>query len=183
MRREEKQLITGLSAAIILVAVLLVYCLIVENRSSAGEQSAVVYEDQEQEEDKEIAQNDSSDEKKDSETSEESAVADSSEDADDDKTPAQIMDADDGYIFPDVGSAYLDEEDIKALTTEEIQYAINEVYARHGLKFTKQSNKERFEKKKWYTGTVDDQDDIKLNQYENKNVDLMADILEQKGAR
>ena len=141
------------------------------------------YEDQEQEEDKEIAQNDSSDEKKDSETSEESSVADSSEDADDDKTPAQIMDADDGYIFPDVGSAYLDEEDIKALTTEEIQYAINEVYARHGLKFTKQSNKERFEKKKWYTGTVDDQDDIKLNQYEKKNVDLMADILEQKGAR
>ena len=38
-------------------------------------------------------------------------------------------------------------------------------------------------KKKWYTGTVDDQNDISLNQYEKKNVSLMADILEQKGAR
>lgn len=38
-------------------------------------------------------------------------------------------------------------------------------------------------KKKWYTGTVDDQDDITLNRYEKKNVNLMADILEERGAR
>lgn len=177
MRRVEKQIIAGLSAAIVVVAVLLVYCLITENRSDAGEQDLAVYEEQEEEKDT------SSDVKKDSETSEKSSDADSSGDADDDKTPAQIMEADDGYVFPDVDSAYLDKEDVEPLSTEEIQYAINEVYARHGLKFTKQSNKEKFEKKKWYTGTVDDQDDIKLNQYEKKNVDLMADFLEQRGAR
>ena len=74
-------------------------------------------------------------------------------------------------------------EEIEKLSTEEIQYAINEVYARHGLKFTKKSNQEKFEKKKWYTGTVDDQDDITLNRYEKKNVNLMADILEERGAR
>ncbi len=177
MRRVEKQIIAGLSAAIVVVAVLLVYCLITENRSDAGEQDLAVYEEQEEEKDT------SSDVKKDSETSEKSSDADSSDDADGDKTPAQIMEADDGYVFPDVDSAYLDKEDVEPLSTEEIQYAINEVYARHGLKFTKQSNKEKFEKKKWYTGTVDDQDDIKLNQYEKKNVNLMADILEQRGAR
>ena len=180
MRRVEKQIIAGLSAAIAVVALLLVYCLITGNRSDAGEQDLAVYEEQGEEKDIE-EKNTSSDVKKDSETSEKSSDADSSDDADDDKTPAQIMEADDGYVFPDVDSVYLDKEDVEPLSTEEIQYAINEVYARHGLKFTKQSNKEKFEKKKWYTGTVDDQDE--LNRYEKKNVDLMADILEQKGVR
>ena len=90
------------------------------------------------------------------------------------------MNADDGYVFPDSNTSYLTKEEIEKLSTEEIQYAINEVYARHGLKFTKKSNQEKFEKKKWYTGTVDDQDDITLNRYEKKNVNLMADILERE---
>ena len=63
------------------------------------------------------------------------------------------------------------------------QYAVNEIYARHGLKFTKKVNKERFEKKAWYNGTVDDQDSISLNKYEKKNVDTMAAELKKRGLR
>ena len=44
-------------------------------------------------------------------------------------------------------------------------------------------NKERFEKKEWYVGTVDDQNDISLNKYEKKNVDTMAAELKKRGLR
>ncbi|MFR9098638.1 MAG: YARHG domain-containing protein [Anaerostipes hadrus] len=93
------------------------------------------------------------------------------------------MDADDGYIFPDADTEYISTSDVKKLSDSELQYAVNEIYARHGLKFTKKSNKERFEKKAWYNGTVDDQDSISLNKYEKKNVDTMAAELKKRGLR
>lgn len=175
MKAKEKQVITALSAAIVVVAAALIFCLAAENRSASGEQESAGLEDQNTS-DTETTESDSG-------TTEEASTEVSAEDDSDSRTAAEIMDADDGYVFPDSNSSYLTESEVEKLSTEEIQYAINEVYARHGLKFTKKTNQERFEKKKWYTGTVDDQNDISLNQYEKKNVSLMADILEQKGAR
>lgn len=99
------------------------------------------------------------------------------------KTASQIMDADDGYVFPDADTTYLSKSSVKKLSDSELQYAVNEVYARHGLKFTKKINKERFEKKSWYKGTVSDQDSISLNKYEKKNVDTMAAELKKRGLR
>lgn len=98
-------------------------------------------------------------------------------------TASSVMDADDGYIFPDVDTSYVSKSSVKKLSDEELQYAVNEVYAKHGLKFTKKQNKERFEKKEWYVGTVDDQDEISLNKYEKKNVDTMAAELKKRGLR
>lgn len=175
MKAKEKQVITALSAAIVVVAAALIFCLAAENRSASGEQESAGLEDQNTS-DTETTESDSG-------TTEEASTEVSAEDDSDSRTAAEIMDADDGYVFPDSNSSYLTESEVEKLSTEEIQYAINEVYARHGLKFTKKTNQERFEKKKWYTGTVDDQNDISLNQYEKKNVSLMADILEQRGAR
>ncbi len=80
-------------------------------------------------------------------------------------------------------TSYVSKSSVKKLSDEELQYAVNEVYARHGLKFTKKKNKERFEKKEWYVGTVDDQNDISLNKYEKKNVDTMAAELKKRGLR
>lgn len=94
-----------------------------------------------------------------------------------------VMDADDGYIFPDVDISYISKSSVKKLSDEQLQYALNEVYARHGLKFTKKQNKERFEKKEWYIGTVDDQNEISLNKYEKKNIDTMAAELKKRGLR
>jgi hypothetical protein len=96
-------------------------------------------------------------------------------------TASNVMDADDGYIFPDADTSYVSKSSVKKLSDEELQYAVNEIYARHGLKFTKKVNKERFEKKAWYNGTVDDQDSISLNKYEKKNVDTMAAELKKRG--
>lgn len=101
----------------------------------------------------------------------------------DTKSASEIMDADDGYVFPDADTEYISKSDIKKLSDSELQYAVNEIYARHGLKFTKKVNKERFEKKAWYNGTVDDQDSISLNKYEKKNVDTMAAELKKRGLR
>ena len=98
-------------------------------------------------------------------------------------TARNVMDADDGYIFPDADTSYVSKSSVKKLSDEELQYAVNEVYARHGLKFTKKKNKERFERKEWYVGTVDDQNDISLNKYEKKNVDTMAAELKKRGLR
>ena len=96
---------------------------------------------------------------------------------------SNVMDADDGYIFPDVDISYISKSSVKKLSDEQLQYALNEVYARHGLKFTKKQNKERFEKKEWYIGTVDDQNEISLNKYEKKNIDTMAAELKKRGLR
>lgn len=175
MKAKEKQIIAILSAAIAVVAVALIFCLATENRSSSGEQKSAALEDQDTE--SEVTEADDPD------TSNDASSETTTEDDGDSKSASEIMDADDGYVFPNSNNSYLTEEEIEKLSTEEIQYAINEVYARHGLKFTKKSNQERFEKKKWYTGTVDDQDDITLNRYEKKNIDLMAGILEERGAR
>ena len=48
-------------------------------------------------------------------------------------TSSSVMDADDGYIFPDVDTSYVSKSSVKKLSDEELQYAVNEVYARHGL--------------------------------------------------
>ena len=177
MRAKEKQVIAILSAAIVVVAAALIFCLATENRSSSAEKSAASEEQETSDTESAAAQTEDSDK-----TEASSSEATTEEDSNS-KSASEIMNADDGSVFPDSNTSYLTKEEIEKLSTEEIQYAINEVYARHGLKFTKKSNQEKFEKKKWYTGTVDDQDDITLNRYEKKNVNLMADILEERGAR
>ena len=97
---------------------------------------------------------------------------------------------DEGFVFAKSSSEVLSEEMVLALSNDEtvgfqrlLRMSINEIYARHGLKFTKKVNKERFEKKAWYNGTVDDQDSISLNKYEKKNVDTMAAELKKRGLR
>lgn len=190
MTKNEKQVITALFIAIFVVAATLVFFLIKDRGSSSGSGS------QEMDMVKDEVQEKSTE----NDTTEESTEESTTEDSDNDSTdtaqaatsssstrqtvkPEEVMDADDGYIFPNGNAAYLSGSDVKNLTTEQIQYAINEVYARHGLKFTKKENKKRFEKKKWYKGTVDEQDDITLNKYEKKNVDIMAKELKKRGAR
>lgn len=103
--------------------------------------------------------------------------------AEENKTEENVMDSEDGYMFPASDTSYLSSSDLEGMSAAELQYAINEIYARHGLKFTKQENKERFGKKRWYQGTVDDQDSISLNTYEKKNIDMLANKLKKKGAR
>lgn len=185
MTKNEKQVIITLSIAIFVVVGALVFLLVKDRSSSSGNSSQAMDtmkdEVQEKSSEDDLSEEDTTSDEDSTDTSQPTTSTSSSTTKA--AKPAEVMDADDGYIFPDGDTSYVDESAVKKLTTEQIQYAINEIYARHGLKFTKKENKERFEKKKWYKGTVDDQEDITLNQYEKKNVDIMAKELKNRGVR
>lgn len=191
MRKGEKQVIVGLTIMIIVVAVALVMLLRGnenESSDSSNLKEAVQQEASDNDEEDTTTAEDETETSSSTEDTTEDATTEVIDAAESDEeetqlTAAEIMDADDGYVFPESDSSYLSSASISELSTTEIQYAINEIYARHGLKFTKAENRERFEKKKWYTGTVDDQDDITLNDYEKENVNTMASILKKRGAR
>lgn len=84
---------------------------------------------------------------------------------------------DDDYILPDSSDVYLTEEDIEDLSLQEINYAKNEIYARHGRKFDSVELQEYFESKSWYNGTIDPADfkDSDLSKIERANVKLLKD--------
>ncbi len=204
MKLIEKQVIAALSIAIIVVAVVFVYCFVTEMVLSSDNNQKVNSVHEEVQDSDHSSEGTSSNNTQASSqstttaittteeattttapstTTTEETITKSSTTREKEKSNQSIMDATDGYLFPYADSSYIDESDLNKMSTEEIQYAINEVYARHGLKFTKKKNKERFEKKKWYSARVNDQDSISLNAYEKKNVNTMAKVLEQRGVR
>lgn len=87
------------------------------------------------------------------------------------------------YIFPQSSTAYLSESDLAPLDADQIQMAINEIYARHHRKFVLKEVQEYFNSKSWYTGTVEAKDfDTKvMNDYEATNINLMVKVMKNKG--
>ncbi len=91
---------------------------------------------------------------------------------------AAVSSASDGdYIFPDSSTSYLTRDDLTGLTDEELRIARNELYARHGRKFSDESLNAYFNSKSWYNGTIEpeDFDERMLNTYEVANRDLILD--------
>lgn len=85
------------------------------------------------------------------------------------------------YILPEVNSRYYDQSEIEALTDGELRLARNEIYARHGRRFTSADLQDYFSSKNWYTPEYapDDFDRIQesiLNDYEIYNRDLIVSI-------
>lgn len=80
------------------------------------------------------------------------------------------------YIIPDSNSRYLTESDIQNLSIREINYAKNEIYARHGRKFKSQELQNYFNSKSWYRGIIEPSDfqQSVLNDYEKKNAELLS---------
>ena len=83
------------------------------------------------------------------------------------------------YILPLSSSAYLSESDLDGMSADEVQMAINEIYARHHRKFVIQSIQDYFNAKSWYSGTVEaaDFDVSVMNVYEGANINLMVERL------
>lgn len=83
------------------------------------------------------------------------------------------------YILPNSDKEYITDSQLANLTWEECTLARNEIYARHGRKFTTIAIREYFEAQTWYYGTIDGssfdsrQMEI-LNQYEIQNVQTIA---------
>ena len=84
------------------------------------------------------------------------------------------------YIFPDSDSRYLTDEDLAGYSSDQLELAKNEIYARHGRKFVTQRIADYFNSKSWYKGTEDpetfdnNQGDI-FNEYEVANISKIAD--------
>ena len=79
------------------------------------------------------------------------------------------------WIFADSDSRYLSEDEVKALSLQELCYARNEIYARHGMIFYSEELQDYFDQKYWYWGSVYAEDfspDV-LNGYETANIERL----------
>lgn len=85
---------------------------------------------------------------------------------------------DDEYIIADSNSRYLTNDDVKNLSLREINYAKNEIYARHGRRFASKELQDYFNSKSWYNGTIEPNNFSAsvFNKYEKANADFLSDV-------
>ena len=85
------------------------------------------------------------------------------------------------YIFPDMDTRYLTQDEVSKLSLQAVCYAKTELYARHGRKFLSQELKDYFNDKTWYEGTVDPDSFSPgvFNTYENDNLLLLVSAEEK----
>ena len=85
------------------------------------------------------------------------------------------------YIFPDMDTRYLTQDEVSKLSLQAVCYAKNELYARHGRKFLSQELKDYFNDKTWYEGTVDPDSFSPgvFNTYENDDLLLLVSAEEK----
>jgi hypothetical protein len=83
--------------------------------------------------------------------------------------------SDEEFIIPDSAERVLTEDDIKDMTADEAQMAINEIYARHGRKFVWENVRKYFESKSWYKGIIeaDKFDPASMSYLEWQNIELL----------
>ena len=91
----------------------------------------------------------------------------------------------DAYILPSSDSEYISYSDLSGLSQTEVSLARNEIYARHGRKFTVDSIKKYFESQSWYQPRInpDDFSESVFNKYEKKNIDTIVKYEKDKGWR
>lgn len=75
-----------------------------------------------------------------------------------------------------VSSRYISRSDISWMSYDQIQFAINEVYAKLGYRFTKGNEKTYFESMDWYHPDTHDMYVIeaRMNKYEYENIKVMG---------
>lgn len=64
----------------------------------------------------------------------------------------------DDYVIADSNSKILTSSDISGLSAKDLNYAKNEIYARHGRKFASAELQKYFESKSWYEGKYEPSD-------------------------
>lgn len=89
------------------------------------------------------------------------------------------------YILPGSDSHYLSEEEINNLPINLLEYACNEIYARHGRKFVDSAFQNYFNSQPWYRGTIEpDQFNTNVfNLYETENILRLVKRMQQVGIR
>ena len=96
---------------------------------------------------------------------------------DEGKDISETEELDGDYIIENSSRELLSEDDIKDLSLQQLNYAKNEIYARHGRKFASKELQDYFNSKDWYNGTVEPEDfsDNMLNDVELANAKLLKD--------
>ena len=96
----------------------------------------------------------------------------------DDKSESSSSGSDGSYVFADSSSRYLTESELKGLSQDQLMYARNEIYARHGYIFRDPALKSYFESKSWYSGSVSSESfsSTVFNQYELANIKLIQSL-------
>lgn len=86
------------------------------------------------------------------------------------------------YILPESSAREIKEEELQGLDYNDLQMAINEIYARHHRKFVMEGVQSYFNSKSWYTGTIEAAafDPATLSQTEWKNIELMLKLMDQR---
>lgn len=82
-----------------------------------------------------------------------------------------------GYVIPGSDLYYLSENDISNFSAQELCYARNEIYARHGRLFQSTELSNYFNQKAWYYGYISPSDfsDSVFNVYEKANIAVLLD--------
>lgn len=80
------------------------------------------------------------------------------------------------YLIEDSNTRYLTNADLAGMNSEELRYARNEIYARHGRKFKDEELQNYFNSKSWYTGYRDEIPETELSDIEKANRDLIASL-------
>lgn len=83
------------------------------------------------------------------------------------------MEDSNGYILPDSDSRKLKESDLAGMTAQQLSYAKNEIYARHGRVFKSSELQDYFNEKDWYEEN-DDFKDEDLSKKEAENTEFIA---------
>lgn len=81
-----------------------------------------------------------------------------------------------GFIFPNSDSSYLSNAQVSALSDDDLQLAINEIYARRGRIFKDAGLNAYFNSQSWYDGKYTAEEfekNVKFNTYEQKNLQLL----------
>ena len=93
---------------------------------------------------------------------------------------------DNSYIFANSSSSYLSKSDVSALSDNNLNLALNEIYARRGRIFKDSALSSYFGSKSWYTPKYTSEEFLKnvtFNDYEQKNLQLMIDEQKSRGLR
>ncbi|MCD7760464.1 MAG: SH3 domain-containing protein, partial [Clostridiales bacterium] len=86
-----------------------------------------------------------------------------------------------GYILPYSNSKYYTASELSGLSKSQLRLARNEIYARHGRKFTDSDLQSYFNSCSWYSGTIDAATfdaniSSYLNSYEIANLSLIVEL-------
>lgn len=90
------------------------------------------------------------------------------------------------YIFSNSSSSYLSKADIYALSNNNLNIALNEIYARRGRIFKDPALSSYFNSQAWYTPKYTQAEfdkNVTFNDYEQKNLQLMINEEKSRGIR